>query len=219
MGVDHLQGKRTGRPPGAKSRSAVKRDMMRAYRYLRKPDSRPLPPGPAWWLELARTQPEKFMEYLLAMETMGAEKPRATTEPNQLGGPRDDMEKDNSGQCQVTLQTPMATTEQQNGNGPARHPVPPPVPTQQTNDNGAARKSPAAKRPPNVKKVSMPEKFVLLQLRRFRASIPSDCKLVDCAVDPTRPGIVYSISSREFAPVAEGQPVPELAPRFSSAPR
>jgi hypothetical protein len=78
MGLKDLDGKRTGRPQGAKTTSRVKRDILWAYRHLDKPDAKPPSPGAKWWAEYARRQPDKFLDRVLRV-SVWEEKPRGST--------------------------------------------------------------------------------------------------------------------------------------------
>lgn len=75
MALKDLEGKRTGRPPGAKAVSPVRRDILWAYRNLGKPDAKPPSPGAKMWAELAREQPGRFLACVARIEA-AQEKPR-----------------------------------------------------------------------------------------------------------------------------------------------
>jgi hypothetical protein len=68
VGLKHVEGKRTGRPPGARSKPRVYRDIMWAYRNLDKPDAQPSSAGAKLWLKLAREQPLRFLECALRVD-------------------------------------------------------------------------------------------------------------------------------------------------------
>jgi hypothetical protein len=78
MGLEHLEGRRTGRPRGAKTTPRVKRDILWAYRHLDDPDAKPPSPGAKRWAEYARRQPDKFLDRVLRA-SMWEEKPRGST--------------------------------------------------------------------------------------------------------------------------------------------
>jgi len=61
MALKDLDGKRTGRPPGAKTASRVRRDILWAYNHLDKPDAKPPSPGALMWPECARKDPGLFL--------------------------------------------------------------------------------------------------------------------------------------------------------------
>jgi len=79
MGVEHLQGKRTGRPRGSKSRPWV-RALGWAYRNMDKPDAEPPTPLAARLLALARADMAAFLRCLAALEA-GMEPSAAPTPP------------------------------------------------------------------------------------------------------------------------------------------
>lgn len=80
------------------------------------------------------------------------------------------------------------------------------------NGNRAPRTS---GQPLRLRRVSLAEQDVVFLLARYRANLPHDCKVVGCAVDPVRGGVVFTLTSETFPPVTEGEPVPELLPRFA----
>jgi hypothetical protein len=69
MGLKDLEGKRTGRPPGARSTSRVKRDILWVYRNLDKPDAKPPSAGARMWAEHARKDPGHFLACVLRADT------------------------------------------------------------------------------------------------------------------------------------------------------
>lgn len=71
MGLKDLEGKRTGRPRGAKTTSRVRRDILWAYRNLDNPDAKPPSPGAKMWAEHARKQPAHFLGCVVRVETAG----------------------------------------------------------------------------------------------------------------------------------------------------
>jgi hypothetical protein len=78
MALKDLEGKRTGRPRGAKTTSRVQRDLEWAYRHLDKPDAKPPSPGAKQWAEYARRQPDKFLDRVLRVSA-GEEQLRGST--------------------------------------------------------------------------------------------------------------------------------------------
>jgi hypothetical protein len=68
MALKDLEGKRTGRPPGAKTTSRVKRDIAWAYRNLDNPDAKPPSTGARMWLEHARQEPGHFLDCVLTAD-------------------------------------------------------------------------------------------------------------------------------------------------------
>jgi hypothetical protein len=69
MTLKDLNGKRTGRPPGSKTTSRVKRDIMWVYRNLEKSDAAPPSPGARMWAEQARKDPGHFLSCVVRVET------------------------------------------------------------------------------------------------------------------------------------------------------
>jgi hypothetical protein len=84
MPLEHLQGKRTGRPRGSKSSSPLKRDLRWACRNLGK-DVEPPSDGAKFWSEMARNEPEKFVRALTELDAAitrsAGEKPRSAPQP------------------------------------------------------------------------------------------------------------------------------------------
>jgi hypothetical protein len=67
MPLDHLQGKRTGRPRGSKSSSPLKRDLLWACRNLGN-DVEPPTLGAKYWSEMARNEPDKFVKAVAELD-------------------------------------------------------------------------------------------------------------------------------------------------------
>jgi hypothetical protein len=44
----------------------------------------------------------------------------------------------------------------------------------------------------------------------YIANVPQNAYVVGCEIDPTRDGILLTLHSKAFPPVAEGAPIPEL---------
>ncbi|HEV3144953.1 MAG TPA: hypothetical protein VGZ47_13770, partial [Gemmataceae bacterium] len=70
MGLMDLVGKRTGRPRGSKTKSRVKRDMQWAYCNMGKPNAEPPTAGAKMWLDLARSDQGRFLDYVVRLETV-----------------------------------------------------------------------------------------------------------------------------------------------------
>jgi hypothetical protein len=68
MSIDHLAGKRTGRPRGSKSTLSLKRDLLWVARHLGKEGAQPPTDGAKFWLMVARERPDKFILAITAME-------------------------------------------------------------------------------------------------------------------------------------------------------
>jgi hypothetical protein len=77
MALKDLDGRRTGRPKGAKTTSRVRRDILWAYRNLDKPEARPPSAGAKLWAALARDEPARFLACLARLEAQPAADPRA----------------------------------------------------------------------------------------------------------------------------------------------
>jgi len=75
MALEDLEGKRTGRPPGARTTSPVRRDILWAYRNLDKPDVKPPSPGAKMWLDLARQEQGRFLSCIALFEASRQEDP------------------------------------------------------------------------------------------------------------------------------------------------
>jgi hypothetical protein len=71
MGVEHLHGKRTGRPRGSKSTPPWVRALGWAERHLGRPDVVPPSPLAAQLLALGREQPDKFLACLALRDARG----------------------------------------------------------------------------------------------------------------------------------------------------
>ena len=71
MALKDLEGKRTGRPRGARTTSRLRRDAAWAYRHLDHPDARPPSPGAKMWAQLAREEPGRFLSCVALLEGEG----------------------------------------------------------------------------------------------------------------------------------------------------
>jgi hypothetical protein len=66
MAVEHLKDRRTGRPPGSKSRPAALRGLLWAARHLGR-DVEPPTPEAKFWMDMARMEPARFVAALKAL--------------------------------------------------------------------------------------------------------------------------------------------------------
>ena len=174
MGLEHLEGKRTGRPRGSKSTPPWVKAVRWASKNLDNPHAVPPSALAGRLLALGREHPDRLVACLANLYAM-------------------------EHQDEV----------------PAR--ASPPLPTPPDNSNGAAQALPAPQGPRKLRTVFVSVADLSKQLWHYHTSIPSDARLVGCALDEARPGIVYTISSETFAPIPVGQPIPEMKPRFSNA--
>jgi hypothetical protein len=88
MGLKDLDGKRTGRPRGARTASRVRRDILWAYRHLDKPDAQPPSAGARLWAALAREHPARFLACVARLEaTAPPEGQRPGEAPGRTGNP------------------------------------------------------------------------------------------------------------------------------------
>src|SRR5437879_3382853 len=69
MSVDHLKGRRSGRPKGSKSTPSWVRATAWAMRNVAKPDAVPPSEQAAYYVKLAREDPVRFGEWLIARDT------------------------------------------------------------------------------------------------------------------------------------------------------
>jgi ribosomal protein L7/L12 len=76
MGTEHLKDKRSGRPPGARSRLPWIRDVRWAYRSIGKPDAQPPTAFAGLLLALARDHPERFAVCLAQVDVVRLEEQR-----------------------------------------------------------------------------------------------------------------------------------------------
>jgi hypothetical protein len=88
MALQDLEGKRTGRPRGAKTSSQVWRDLMWVYRNLDRPDAKPPTNGARMWMDYARTNPGDFLACVLRADVVRDQsqetrKPGAPAKPPQ----------------------------------------------------------------------------------------------------------------------------------------
>jgi hypothetical protein len=94
MALKDLNGRRTGRPRGAKTKSRVKRDIEWAYRHLGKPDADPPTEGAKLWLDLARREPDNFLAHVVRLETAEEKKLEAKLEQAHADWDRDEAGDD-----------------------------------------------------------------------------------------------------------------------------
>jgi hypothetical protein len=89
MALEHLNGRRTGRPRGAKTRSRALRDIRWAYNHLGKPDAKPPSPGAKLWADLALSGPARFLTCVANLEAAGESKGQGPGERQapEPGGP------------------------------------------------------------------------------------------------------------------------------------
>jgi hypothetical protein len=89
MGVEHLVGKRSGRPKGSKSRPPWVRDLLWAYRNLGKPDAVPPSPLAAGLAALGRERPEQLVACLALADGLGRQGQAADPGERTDGKPGD----------------------------------------------------------------------------------------------------------------------------------
>jgi hypothetical protein len=77
MGVEQLEGKRTGRPRGRKSRPRWQRDLEWAYRHLGQ-DVEPSSAGAKYFLDLAKERPGEFLACLAQLDKVSDRKPESS---------------------------------------------------------------------------------------------------------------------------------------------
>jgi hypothetical protein len=82
MSVEHLHGKRTGRPRGSKSTSPWRRDALWAYRHLGRPDAQPPSELAKLLLALGREQPDRLFACLALLDDPG----HPAEQPNREAG-------------------------------------------------------------------------------------------------------------------------------------
>jgi hypothetical protein len=71
MGIEHLNGKRTGRRPGTKSRPSWEREIHWAYKNLDREDAKPPSALAGRLLTLGREHPDRFAALLLRLGELG----------------------------------------------------------------------------------------------------------------------------------------------------
>src|SRR5262245_13862092 len=77
MGVEHLQGRRKGRPPGSKTTPRWRRDVEWVYKHLGDAEAKPPSELARRLLALAREHPDRLLRCLLQVDA-AAHKPAAT---------------------------------------------------------------------------------------------------------------------------------------------
>jgi hypothetical protein len=89
MGLQDLQGRRTGRPRGAKSRSRWRRDAEWVYRNLGNPDVEPPSEFARLLLALGRQHPDRLLACLAALDAQvpKTEQPQQSAEGARPVGP------------------------------------------------------------------------------------------------------------------------------------
>lgn len=160
MPFDHLQGKRSGRPRGSKSSSPVKRDLAWASRNLGKDDVVPPTPGALFWLNLARHDPARFVDAVVAMDAAT----KRSGEQNRRSEPQPS--------------------------------------------------NPVARAGQRRKTIFLTEKEVCAAFNTFSGTkLPAGARLVGCEM--VEGGFNFTVFSKTFERLAEGQPFPELRPKFA----
>jgi hypothetical protein len=96
MSLEHLEGKRKGRPKGAKSSPPWVRDLLWAYHHLDKPDAEPRSEMARLLLALGREHPDRLINCLLTLEAQGTKSEEENLAPDSVsrsetnGFPKDD---------------------------------------------------------------------------------------------------------------------------------
>jgi hypothetical protein len=168
-------------------------------------------------LALGREQPDKFLACLVTLDALppkaeqrDAEPTGPTKQETAQGAP--DQQKDGGGTTMaarvVVSAKPRPCDDQLDGRVAARD-----RPADGPTVNLVVR---GGHLPKNVMGLFVPELYLVQQLKRYRASVPSDVRVVGCAMDRTEAGILFTIASQFFVCVAEGEPIPELKPMFAS---
>jgi hypothetical protein len=89
MGVEHLQGKRTGRPRGSKNLPRWVRYVAWAEKNVGRTDATPPSPFAAFLRAMAREEPDKFVSYLVGADAVRSGKQVTAGLPGGPGGPPD----------------------------------------------------------------------------------------------------------------------------------
>jgi hypothetical protein len=155
MGVEHLQGKRTGRPRGSKSRPWL-RAIRWACRHVDRPDAVPPSPLAGYYLALGREHPDRFLACLAALDE------KTPTEP-------------------------------------------------ETEDR--------ARSTDRLKQLFWPLRQLVFRLSHLKGAhltnLPRDYEIVDCRMNRTCTGVIFTIRSGTFPEVAEGALIPDFTPNWN----
>jgi hypothetical protein len=182
MALEHLEGKRTGRPPGTKSRHPLLRDFWWAVKNQGKDDAHP----PDEWAELllaqGRADPAHMAVCVAKIKALERQvEPCLCQAAGPAGG--------NAGP------TPVATDA-----GPGLTPT---VPA-----DGPAMRVRLVFVPDDLLRRVLTGDRPL----GYLASLPPGIRLISGTYDPERQGLLLTVSAGSFEPVAPGQAIPELEP-------
>jgi hypothetical protein len=170
----------------------------------------------AYVLAWAREHPDKFLPWLATLE-----------------GPAPKGEEQNgiaTGTAERVTDAAQAPLNEQHGGGVTTLPPPAVVPAkmipQNEQPNGprvtpeplanapTPRPAVTAEKPQNVRLVFVREMALLQAIRKDNGHVLLDGHVIACEIDLKHKGVVLSIVAPRFSPVPDGQPVPELAPRW-----
>jgi hypothetical protein len=189
MGIEHLQGRRSGRPRGVKSAPPWVRAARWALENLDTPDAVPPSALAARLLALGREHPDRLAVCLASLEAIGHK----------------------AGEQDCCPQHPSLNGASAKGSGIADN--------GQQGDSETpellVRGTPSRR----LRKVCVETQQLIYRLTgdgtAWISNLPRDARPVGCETDPTRDGIILIIYSGTYPPVAAGEPIPEIEPMYS----
>jgi hypothetical protein len=192
MGLEHLQGRRTGRRRGSKSTPAWIRDARWAYRNLGKPDAEPPSALAGRLVALGREQPDKFFACLMSLQPpTNAAEPRnretatsADDVPEMLRG---------SGTLQATNDV---------------NPI----------ESSLTARQPRRLKAVFVPEAILTLCLAGGAAPRI-TNFPLPMRVVGYKIDPVREGVVLIIYSELFPVLPDGQPIPEFSANWTNGSR
>jgi hypothetical protein len=230
MSVEHLEGKRTGRPRGSKSSPLWLRAARWALRNLDSPDAVPPSALARRLVALGRKRPDRLVLCLDTLEAarqkraasrVRAARDPAERDPNTAGGPQGEGQR-----AGLAVGQPLrieAPADRRNGEatGPAETDPNNAVGShdEQQPDGNDAALAPETEGPPQkVKALVLPLPRFMQILRSIRASFPEDGQLIECRVLPAQEEVLFFVRSETFPPVPAGAEVPRCLSSFRNHP-
>ena len=205
MGTLHLEGRRTGRPKGAKSAPLWVRAARWALKNLETPDAVPPSALAGRLLALGREQPDKLV---LCLEEMNAHR------VNAIQGSRDanrtfepDVPED------VALESDESEAGESNSEPTSQNLQTPSI--QPPAEYCDQAESDADQQPRNMRTLFIPTEGLVKLLMHCRLSLPDDVKLVRITEDRAQDGYLFTLDSEAFEAIPEGEQIPSLGRKFT----
>jgi hypothetical protein len=202
MGVQHLEGKRTGRPKGSKSSPVWVRAARWALANLDYPDAVPPSPLAGRLLALGRESPDRLV---LCLEALRMKAVHSEQEPQRESSSHDknvgrDERSEESRHESAVVSEPVPVSK-----GDA-------VPLPLERESAVVQSAIQVSR--KLKTLLVPKAVLLRLLLRCRLALPADVSLIDVVPDATGEEFLFTLGSWSYEAIPERQPIPVLDKRF-----